>query len=76
MVFCRLDYWLISNSLYDSVTGTDIIPPIKTDHSAILLEFCNNANDIMGPGYWKMNCSLLEDDDYINDISQISSVVS
>ena len=21
------------------------------------------------PGYWKMNCSLLEDDDYINDIT-------
>lgn len=69
MVFCRLDYWLISNSLYDSVTGTDIIPAIKTDHSAILLEFCNNVNDIKGPGYWKMNCSLLEDDDYINDIT-------
>ena len=65
MVFCRLDYWLISNSLYDSVTGTDIFPAIKTDHSAILLEFCNNVNDIKGPGYWKMNCSLLEDDDYI-----------
>ena len=41
---------------------------IKTDHSAILLEFCNNVNDIKGPGYWKMNCSLLEDD-YINDIT-------
>ena len=69
MVFCPLDNWLISNSLInDSVTGTDIIPAIKTDHSAILLEFCNNVNDIKGPGYWKMNCSLLEDDDYINDI--------
>ena len=69
MVFCRLDYWLISNSSYDSVTGTDIIPAIKTDHSAILLEFCNNINDIKGPGYWNMNCSLLDDDDYINDIT-------
>ena len=69
MVFCRLDYWLISNKLYDSVTETDIIPAIKTDHSAILLEFCNNVNDIKGPSYWKMNCSLLEDDDYINDIT-------
>ena len=69
MVFCCLDYWLISNSLYDSVTGTDIIPAIKMDHSAILLEFCNNVNDIKGPGYWKMNCSLLEDDDFINDIT-------
>ena len=41
MIFCRLGYWLISNSLYDSVTGTDKIPAIKTDHSAIFLEFCS-----------------------------------
>ena len=51
--------------MYELVTGTDIIPAIKTDQSAILLEFCNNVNDVKGPGYWKMNCSLLEDDDYI-----------
>ena len=69
MIFCRLDNWLISNSLYDSVTETGIIPAIKTDHSAISIEFCNSDNDIKGPGYWKMNCSLLEDDYYINDIT-------
>ena len=35
MVFCRLDYWLISNSLQDFVKSTNIIPAIKTDHAAI-----------------------------------------
>ena len=30
MIFCRLDYWLISNSLHDLVVTTDIIPAIKT----------------------------------------------
>ena len=40
---------------------TDIIPDIKTDHAAISIEFCNRSNDTKGPGYWKMNCSLLDD---------------
>ena len=38
-IFCRLDYWLISNNLNDSVQLTDIIPAIRTDHDAIYLEF-------------------------------------
>ena len=69
MIFCRLDYWLISNSLHDLVK-TDIIPSIKTDHAAISLELVNDSNDIKGPGLWKMNCSLLDDEDYVNDITE------
>ena len=30
-IFCRLDYWLISNNLQDLVISTSIIPAIKTD---------------------------------------------
>ena len=33
-IFSRLDYWLISNCLADNVCTVDIIPSIKTDHSA------------------------------------------
>ena len=65
MIFCRLDYWLISNTLHDLVLTTDIIPAIKTDHAAISIDFCNRSTDIN----WKMNCSLLDDEDYINDIA-------
>ena len=68
MIPCRLDYWLISNNLNDLTTPTDIIPAIKTDHSAISLELNNNGNEIKGPGIWKMNCALLEDDRYVDDI--------
>ena len=39
MILCRLDYWLISNNLQDSVSVTNIIPAIKTDHEAISLDF-------------------------------------
>ena len=69
MIFCHLDYWLISNTLHDLVVTTDIISAIKTDHAAISIDFCNRLTDIKGPGYWKMNCSLSDDEDYINDIS-------
>ena len=31
-------FWLISDSLYDVVKGVDIVPAIKTDHSAITLQ--------------------------------------
>ena len=37
-VFCRLDYWLISNNLSDFVELTEIIPAVRTDHDAISLE--------------------------------------
>ena len=49
MIYCRLDYWLILNTLHDLVVTTDIIPAIKTDHAAISIEFCNISNDTRGP---------------------------
>ena len=68
MILCCLDYWLISNNLHDLTTLTDIISAIKTDHSAISLELNNNDNQIKGPGLWKMNCALLKDDRYVDDV--------
>ena len=69
-VFCRIDYWLISNTLHDLVKITDIIPAIGTDHAAISLELANGSNDSKGPGFWKMNCSLLDDEEYVNNITE------
>ena len=69
MVFCRLDYWLISNSLQDFVKSTNIIPAIKTDHAAIDLVLSDIGNEAKGPGFWKFNCSLLNDDNYINELN-------
>ena len=69
-IFCRLDYWLISNTLHDLVKTTDIIPAIRTDHAAIFLELANGSNDNKGPGFWKMNCFFLDDEEYVNDIAE------
>jgi len=38
MIFSRLDYWLISNSIHNLVKVTDITPAIRTDHSATMLK--------------------------------------
>ena len=69
MILCRLDYWLISNNLQDLLTTTDIIPAIKTDHAAISIEFSISEKHIKSPGHWKMNCSLLDDEDYVREVT-------
>lgn len=64
MTFCRLDYWLISNTLHD----LDIIETIKTNNAATSLDLVNDlSTDLVSR---KMNCSLLDDEDYINDITE------
>jgi len=69
-VFCRLDYWLISEKLHDFVTNVDILPSIKSDHSAVFLELEEIKENSRGPGYWKLNTTLLANEEYkkmIND---------
>ncbi len=68
LIQCRLDYWLISDSMFDKVTNADIIPSIRSDHSAITLEFQNIPNLRKGPSFWKFNCSLLSDVNYVTEM--------
>ena len=67
-ILCRLDFWLISNNLCDFVNSTDIIPAIRTDHAAISL-ILGEIGEAKGPGMWKMNASLLDDEEYLNYLS-------
>ena len=70
-VFCRLDNWLISDNLRDFVELTEIIPAVRTDHDAISLELGQLENELKGPGNWKMSCSLLDDEEYEDDIARM-----
>ena len=70
-IFCRLDYYLISNNLFDMVRSSEIISAIRTDHDAIALEIGKLENGQKGPGYWKLNCSLLADDAYVNSVTEL-----
>ena len=72
LIFCRLDYWFISNNLQDWIKSTDIIPALRTDHSAIMLVVDDNKlNHAKGQGFWKMNCAILDDSLYIEEISNL-----
>ena len=62
MIQRRLDFWLTSSSLQEDVESVDIIPAIKSDHSAITL-FINGIEDQRhGPSFWKFNASLIDDE--------------
>ena len=69
-IFCRLDYWLISDSFYDMVKDVDIVPAIKTDHSAITLQIQKIEDGIKGPAYWKMNTSMLNDTQFVEGMKE------
>ena len=53
------------------MTSTDIIPVIRTDHDVIFLQIGELENDLRGPGYWKMNCSLLADEEHVNSVTEL-----
>ena len=69
LIQCRLDFWLISDMLFDEISEIDIIPSVRSDHSAIILNLNNNFETKKGPGFWKLNCKLLEDDNYIQNLN-------
>ena len=52
-----------------NVMKADISFGVKTDHSMISLEIKTTENK-RGPGFWKFNCSLLQDDNYIKLIKE------
>ena len=58
---------LISNGPQDFIKSTNIIPAIKTDHAAIDHALTDIGKEARGPGFWKFNCSLLNDDNYISE---------
>ena len=68
-MLCPLDFWLISNNLCDfvNVTGILPVPAIRTNHAAITLAL-SDIGEIKGPGICKMNVSLLDDENYLEQL--------
>ena len=67
-IHCRLHFFLLSQSLTCNVTNADILAGFKTDHSLIIIKFALHSNPRLGPGYWKLNTSLLKEKEYVNQI--------
>ena len=61
----RLDYFLVSDCLQESVQTIEIIPSVQSDHSALKLNFWNVQNEARGRGYGKFNNSSIQDKEFV-----------
>ena len=68
----RIDFAIISEGLADQVYDTFYINGLMTDHSAFVVTVQVNSTP-RGPGFWKLNASLLYDPDYINVMNETFS---
>ena len=61
-------YLLITqeNLVYNK--NTEIIPSIKCDHCAVTLQFQEVETRVKGKGYWKINSSILDEEEYIKQL--------
>ena len=60
----RPDYIFILNGLQEFVSITDILAPISTDHSPVLLSLSKEKGNIRGQRFWEFNRSLTKDQNY------------
>ena len=70
IIQCRLDFFLVSDTLHTMITNSNITYGHRSDHSLISITITPESFD-RGPGYWKLNCSLLQDKDYIKTIKTL-----
>ena len=72
----RLDFFLLSDYLMWYFEDTDILPGYRSDHSMITLKL--KFGNIMKPNtFWKFNCSLLKDIQYVDEINnEINSIIT
>lgn len=69
-IHCRLDFDLVSRNLEHNVNDVSFSPGLQSDHSFISLSFMLTSMK-RGPGYWKLNNSLLNDASFTNIINDI-----
>ena len=62
-IYSQLDYFLVSNSVVNSVCNCTIIPGFKSDHSIVTIN-SHLTPEQRGPGYFKINHRLLLQNNY------------
>ena len=63
----RLDYFLISSENLNLTNACSIKHGYRSDHSIAFLDLSFSQNP-KGSGYWKFNCSLLHDKEYVDKV--------
>ena len=65
----RLDYFLLSDLLIWYFESADIVPGYRSDHSMVTLTLKFGKNK-QTHNFWKFNCSLLRDKQYVEGINE------
>jgi len=66
----RIDFFLCSKEVEKYCNKCYITNAPVPDHKAVVMHICKNENDI-GKGYWKLNNTVLVEEDYKNGIENI-----
>ena len=68
-----LDMIFIDQSMVQFVNQVNISHGYRSDHKIVDITLQYNINP-RGPGYWKLNTSLLKDNDYVQKINQLLNI--
>ena len=69
-VMSRLDFYLVSQTVKNCVVNVDILPTIRSDHDIPTI-MIKKTGAVRGPGFWKLNTSLLGNQEYTDQIKEI-----
>ena len=72
----QLDYFIISNSLQESIKTKDTSAAFSTDHSPITFSSCHLKEFPRGKGLWKFNKSLIKIENYRQQIKKLKKAFS
>ena len=64
----RLDYFLVSNTLQETVLNTEVLASLASDHSPVLISFKVGEECKSGSGYWKFNSLLLKNEVFCSEL--------
>lgn len=72
----RIDYIIIDVSLVQNIITSDILPAFASDHALPFIHIKLDKSK-PGPGYWKFNNALLDDDTFVqNVVKEMTTVLS
>ena len=66
----RIDFFLVAKHLEQYVKKCEIYSSVAPDHKAIYISLSWSNPTPRGPGLWKFNNSLLNDEEYVNKIRE------
>ena len=71
LIMERLDYFLVSGNITSRISQTDIDPSYQSDHSIPNISLWDLGVNTKGPGFWKLNVKLLDNEDYKSEVLEI-----